>query len=120
MRQSFVRLAALAAAIAIMAMPSLISAQTTGTVRGRVTDAVSGRALSDAQVVIDGTRLGGVSNANGDYTISSVPAGPRSVTIRRIGYQPVTRTVNVGVGASARGRRLDTRLRWSSERWWHG
>ncbi|HEY0241417.1 MAG TPA: carboxypeptidase-like regulatory domain-containing protein, partial [Gemmatimonadaceae bacterium] len=102
MTLSSVRRAAVALVLAFAALPSLVAAQaTTGTVRGRVTDAASGRALADAQITVDGTRIGGITNANGDYTLNGVPAGSRAVTVRRIGYQPVTLNVTVGAGATA-------------------
>jgi TonB-dependent SusC/RagA subfamily outer membrane receptor len=101
MTLSFVRRAAVALAISFLASPSLLAAQSSGTIRGHVTDAASGRGLAAAQVSVEGTRVGGATNSNGDYSITGVPAGPRSVTIRRIGYQPVTVKVDVGAGASA-------------------
>ena len=93
-----VRRGALSLALALTAVSSLLAQTTTGTVRGRVTDAANGRALSDAQVTVTGTRIGAVSGANGEYTLANVPAGPRSVTVRRLGYEPVTRPVTVTAG----------------------
>ena len=98
---TFVRRAAVALAFTLFALPSLLAAQAGGTVRGRVTDAASGRALPDAQVLVEGTRIGGITNSTGDYTLTGVPAGERRVTVRRIGYQPMTITVTVGTGAAA-------------------
>jgi TonB-dependent SusC/RagA subfamily outer membrane receptor len=95
-------------ALALTAPLSALVAQApTGTVRGRVVDAASGRALGDAQIVVNGTRIGGVSGTNGDFTISGVPIGSRAVTVRRIGYQPVTQTLAVTAGGSAT---MDVRL----------
>lgn len=91
--QHFRRGAALAG---LLALPVLASAQnTTGTVRGRVTDAGTGRAISEAQVLVTGTRVGAVTNANGDYTLVAVPVGPRVLSVRRLGFQPVTQTITV-------------------------
>ena len=101
MTLSFVRRAAVALVISFLSLPSLLAAQSSGTIRGHVTDAASGRALADAQVTVGGTRFGAITNASGDYTLNGIPAGQRSVTVRRIGYQPVTVSVNVGAGASA-------------------
>ena len=101
MTLSFVRRAAVALALAFVTLPSLLAAQSSGTIRGHVTDVASGRALADAQVTVDGTRIGGITNANGDYTLNAVPTGPRTVTVRRIGYQPMIVKVDVGAGASA-------------------
>ena len=87
-------------AIAIVLSSLPLQAQSTGTIRGRVTDAAAGRGLADAQIIVDGTRIGAVSGANGEYTLTGVPTGPRSIVFRRLGYQPATRPVNVGAGAS--------------------
>src|SRR4029078_13246803 len=98
---SSVRRAAVALALSFLSLPSLLAAQSSGTIRGHVTDAASGRGLADAQVTVEGTRVGGITNSNGDYSLTGVPAGQRSVTVRRIGYQPMTVKVDVGAGASA-------------------
>ena len=103
-----VRRALLALALAFASLPSQMTAQGTGgTVRGRVTDATTGRPLADAQVVVAGTRIGGISNSTGEFTLTGVPTGARSVTVRRIGYQPVTQAVTVDAGAAAT---MDVRL----------
>jgi TonB-dependent SusC/RagA subfamily outer membrane receptor len=101
MRPAFVRRGAILFAIAL-ATPLVLPAQiATGTVSGRVTDASIGRGLPDVQVTIDGTRIGAITGPNGEYTLIGVPAGARNVTVRRIGYQPTTRTVQVGSGLTA-------------------
>ncbi|HEV7836695.1 MAG TPA: TonB-dependent receptor, partial [Gemmatimonadaceae bacterium] len=82
--------------------PFLLPAQVaTGTVSGRITDASIGRGLPDVQVLITGTRIGATTGPNGEYTLVGVPIGARSVTVRRIGYQAVTRPVQVLPGATA-------------------
>src|SRR5436309_622796 len=78
-----------AAVVALLA-PRSVLAQTTGTVRGRVTESGAQAGVSDAQVSIVGTQLGAITNAIGDYTIGNVPAGTRQVMVRRIGYLPRT------------------------------
>ena len=84
-------------AFTLVVAPTLLAAQppTTGSVRGRVTDAASARGLPDAQVGVEGTRLGVVSGANGEFTITQVPTGTQSITVRRLGYAPVTRSLIV-------------------------
>jgi TonB-dependent SusC/RagA subfamily outer membrane receptor len=101
MKPDFVRRAALILVLAI-ASPFLLAAQTpTGTISGRVTDAALGRGLPDVQVTVSGTRIGTVTGPNGEYTLAGVPAGPRTIVVRRIGYQPSTQNVQVGAGATA-------------------
>ena len=80
-------------------IPALVSAQTTGTVQGSVTDAANGQPLANAQVRIEGTVLGALSDANGRYSVPSVPTGRRTVVARRIGYGEERRTVDVTSGS---------------------
>jgi len=105
MTLSFIRagasVRALVLTVALFAPTHLIAQS--GTVRGRVTDASSGRALSDAQVTITGTRIGAISGASGEFTLLNVPIGPRSVIARRIGYQPTTRPISVVAGDNSVG-----------------
>lgn len=78
--------AALAAVLVLMgAMPGMVAAQT-GTVVGTVVDAQSNRPLSNAQISIAGTGLGGLTGANGSYTILNVPVGAATVRAQILGY----------------------------------
>jgi outer membrane receptor protein involved in Fe transport len=88
-----------ALALAYLFHPVSLRAQNaTGTVRGHVTEGSGGRGIPEVQVTITGTRLGGITNANGDFSIAAVPTGARTVEARRIGYQPVARNVTVTAG----------------------
>ena len=101
MTPTLVRRGAVLFALAF-ATPFLLSAQaTTGIVSGRITDASIGRGLPEVQVLITGTRIGATTGPNGEYTLVGVPIGSRSITVRRIGYQAVTRPVQVLPGATA-------------------
>ena len=94
----------LALALFAATFPQFVNAQAaTGTLRGRVTEAVSGRGIGNVQVTVVGTRLGTSTGDNGAFTIAGVPTGPRSVTARRIGYQPVTKAITVNAGDNAVG-----------------
>jgi hypothetical protein len=66
------------------------SAQESGKVQGRVTDAASGQPIVGAQVSVAGTRLGNITNAEGFYFINNVPAGLHNLNAQFIGYQAVT------------------------------
>lgn len=95
MHPSFVRRCALPLALALITIPTLAAAQGTGTVRGRVTDAAANRGIGDVQVTVTGTRLGAMTGPDGAYTLTLVPAGSRTITARRLGYQLATQTVTV-------------------------
>ena len=73
----------------------------TGTVRGRITDAASGRGLGDAQILVADTRIGALSAIDGSFALVNVPVGTRAITVRRLGFQPVTRTITIAMGATA-------------------
>ena len=74
--------------LALVATP--LAAQETGKIQGRVTDAASGQPIAGAQVVIVGTRLGNITNAEGFYFINNVPAGLQDIQAQYIGYQTVS------------------------------
>src|SRR5262245_24165690 len=92
-------------AIGAALMPTLGFAQGTGTIRGRITDALSGGPIAEAQVSIEGgggaARLGVLTQANGEYTISNVPIGNQTVAVRRLGFAQARREVTIGAGQTA-------------------
>jgi outer membrane receptor protein involved in Fe transport len=75
---------------ALLCAPAMLTAQETGKVQGRITDAASGVPVAGAQVVVVGTRLGNITNAEGFYFINNVPAGVQDIQAQYIGYQTVT------------------------------
>jgi hypothetical protein len=77
---------------------------TTGTVRGRVTDALTGAPLAYVNVTLLGTPYGSTTSTGGTYVIAGVPAGASYILQASfIGYrnerQPVGRVVG---GSSSR------------------
>jgi hypothetical protein len=102
LRTSSHRVAFLAIALVLPNFSSNAFAQATGNVRGRVIEAGT-RPVVEAQVSVNGTRIGALTGANGEFTLSGVPTGPRTITVRRIGYQPVTRDVVVAAGDNQLG-----------------
>lgn len=62
----------------------------TGKVEGTVRDVETGSPLAGAQVAVEGTRLGNVTNADGYYFILNVPPGLKSITFTFTGYQKTT------------------------------
>ena len=67
---------------------------------GAVTDSASRQPLEGVSVVIAETRLGAVTDSSGRYRlIGSLPAVV-SVSLRRIGYLPVTRRIDLSRGGA--------------------
>jgi TonB-linked SusC/RagA family outer membrane protein len=100
-RRSIRRLAGLALG-ALLAPAGALWAQATGTIEGKVTDGATGRPIVGVQVGLVGAPLGSVTSDAGTFRIGNVPARQWAVRIRQIGYAPVTRTVTVEAGQTAR------------------
>lgn len=60
----------------------------TGRIVGRVIDAASGQGLPDVGIQVVGTTLGTQSGVDGRYALVNVPAGPITIQLRRLGFQP--------------------------------
>jgi TonB-linked SusC/RagA family outer membrane protein len=88
--------------LALVAPIGVASAQGTGTIRGRVTDAATTRAIADAQIVVTGTQLSAATTATGDFTIANVSSGSHEVVVRRLGYARQSKTTNITVGTESR------------------
>lgn len=69
----------------------------TGTVSGRVTDNKN-EGLPGVTVLVDGSSVGGSTNADGTYTISGVPAGGQTLVISFVGYTTSRVPVTVRAG----------------------
>jgi TonB-linked SusC/RagA family outer membrane protein len=87
------------------AIPSLLLAQQgppIGAIEGRITEAGSGRPLPAAQVIIAGTTIGAATNESGSYRIANAPARQVELRVRLIGFAPISKTVVVAAGQTAR------------------
>jgi hypothetical protein len=86
-----------------LCLASQAFAGTTGKVAGTVIDAKSGESLPGANVVVEGTRLGATTDAEGQFFILGVPPGTFSVTASMVGYGGITKTdVRVKIDQAAR------------------
>ena len=83
--------------------PPPLAAQTgTGSIRGRVTRAgQGGGGVAGAQVFVVSTRVGAVTDADGRYSFTGVPAGTQTVRVRALGFHPIDQTVEVSAAQIA-------------------
>lgn len=81
-------------------VPAGVRAQA-GSVAGRVADE-AGAPLPGVNVVLQGTRLGAATDADGAYRIDDVPPGDYTVAASAVGFRRETRAVTVAPGAEAR------------------
>ncbi len=67
----------------------LLNAQTTGKIAGKVLDQKSGDGLPGANVMLEGTSRGAVSDLNGDFYLINISPGTYTIKVHLIGYEPV-------------------------------
>jgi TonB-linked SusC/RagA family outer membrane protein len=79
------------------------------TVSGKVTDA-AGTAVSNASVIVKGTRIGTTSNANGNFSFS-VPANAKALIVSAVGLASIEVSIpasgNVGVTLQQDDKKLE-------------
>lgn len=86
-------------AFAVLVAPAAVTAQT-GTVTGRVV-ADDGSPIIGAQVSVEGTGLGGLTNARGAFLLLRVPAGTHTLSVESIGYENASTSITVESGGTA-------------------
>ena len=62
---------------------------------GRVTDSATGRPLAGVHIALEGTSLGALTDADGRYAITRVPAGEVRVHVKLLGYAEAVRAVAI-------------------------
>lgn len=95
------RAAAFLAAILSPAWTVTAAAQQTGRIQGTVVAEGTNQPLVGAQVLIEGTSMGIVTNDQGQYQLVNVPAGRYTVRATTIGHSPSTQSVEVTADATA-------------------
>ena len=75
------------------------SAQTTGTVKGKLIDSVSKQSLKDATITILDARdstleVFGLAQADGSFVINNISFGDMLLQVKFSGYEPISRKIN--------------------------
>lgn len=84
----------------------------TTTLTGHVTDAATGKVMPFANVYLNGSTRGTLTNEQGYYTLSGVPLGTVEVVASFVGYQPQRRTLRLD---DKQDKRLNFRLQPSDQ-----
>lgn len=75
--------------ISLFSFSAVLFAGTTGKIAGHVIDANTKEPLIGANVIIEGTLLGGSTDADGDYYIINIPIGTYTVKVFYVGYRTI-------------------------------
>ena len=70
----------------------------TGTIRGQVTNAQTAAPLPGVQVYVEGLQIGWITDAQGNYQLQNVPAGPITIVAQSIGYATERAQIVVAAG----------------------
>ena len=84
-------------ALSIM-LPQFVHAQSTATVNGTITDQRTGELLPGASILVEGTSIGTSTNADGKYSLNSVPAGEQTLQISYLGFETLEEEISVEAG----------------------
>jgi iron complex outermembrane receptor protein len=88
-------------AIALATLTPFAAAQeATGTIRGKVQNASNGAYLKNVNVAVTGTNLATTTDEFGNFELTRVPAGERTVKATYVGEAELTATVQVSAGAA--------------------
>lgn len=90
----------------ILALTMTLSADSVQTqpsvvLRGVVVDDWSGTPLSGAQIVLNGGAQLATSDARGGFTVAGLTAGEQVITIRLLGFTPLTTAFNIAAADSS-------------------
>ena len=90
--------AALIACLTLSFLPAAGLAQQGGNLTGQIVDATNAAPINGAQVSVEGTSRGGLTQGNGRYLLTSIPAGTYTVRVTYIGYKTATQEVTISAG----------------------
>jgi len=92
-KRTFLKLARISSlALYTVIYANFVLCGTTGKIAGKVADGNTKQPLFGANVVVQGTKLGAVTDRNGDYFILSVPPGAYSVSASLMGFGRITQS----------------------------
>lgn len=101
MKAPFRRILSWLGVVSALSWSTAAAAQQPGVIQGRITSQFGGAPIADVQVSIAALGLGTLSDADGTYRITGVPAGEHLIETQRIGYSRSTQTVTVAAGQIA-------------------
>src|SRR5688572_14668973 len=72
----------------MLSLAGFASAQERGGISGKVTDKRTGHAIPFATVTVVGAQKGGLTDSEGRYLVTGLPAGTYELRVQFLGYSP--------------------------------
>ncbi|MCU0348267.1 MAG: TonB-dependent receptor [Saprospiraceae bacterium] len=94
----------LAAFTLVLLFVGAASAQKGGSLRGNVFDKASGEPMIFSTVILKGTSIGTVTDADGFFSIGNIPAGNYTMVVTSIGFDSLAVDVNIKEGGISNQR----------------
>ncbi|QHV97729.1 TonB-dependent receptor [Spirosoma endbachense] len=85
-----------------------------GVIKGRATDAVTGQPVIGATLLLENTKLYGISGLDGSYSIKNVPAGTYKIRVSYVSYR--TKTLDISITGADQIITLDLPLETENDR----
>jgi hypothetical protein len=85
-----------------------------GVIKGRATDAVTGQPVIGATLLLENTKLYGISGLDGSYSIKNVPAGTYKIRVSYVSYR--TKTLDIIITGADQIITLDLPLETENDR----
>lgn len=95
-------LSSLALLVFLFSLAYPLKSQPRASLNGYITDQASGETLIAANVILNGTQIGGRTNTAGFYNIVGIPPGTYTVIFSYIGFDPIERMITFEPGQSLR------------------
>ena len=90
------------AVLALLLASSPALARQTGTIEGTARTADTGAPLAEVQVVAEGTGRIAITDVHGHYRLTNLPAGELTLSVERIGIEPLRQQIVVRPGTITR------------------
>jgi hypothetical protein len=74
---------------------TLVSAQTTGSLRGFVYDKETGEPMMFSNVVLENTQIGTTTDVNGYFVLSKIKSGTYNIKVTSLGYETYIESIKV-------------------------
>jgi len=77
---------------------SILIAQETGSLSGKVTDQKTGESLAFVNVVVEKTSLGAATGIDGTYKLTGIPEGSQRIIVSAVGYTKIIEEIQIDAG----------------------